>query len=366
MTGGEATSRPAAWHRAAPAAAVALVAFLLPGTGCVRGSSDPGVEAVIGSTGRSPGRFASPRSIAFDPATGDLCVVDRSGRIQRFEPAVEGAADAGIDGAGIDGADGGGGWRFANEWHLPAYQKGQPTGINYDRDGNLLVADTHYQRIRVFDPRTGELLRSFGGEGDGPGRFTQVRDVVQDSQGNIYAGDFNGPRDRIQKLDPTGEFLLDFGSTGSEPGQFRRPQGMAVHVLADGSETLLVADSCNHRIQRFDLDGRFVESWGGPGTGPGEFGYPYGIAVERRPGGDVFVVEWQNNRVQRFDADGDYLGSWGGPGREVGRLATPWDVALTVDERLAIADFGNDRVQIVRWPAGRVALVLPHSRGEAR
>ena len=122
---------------------------------------------------------------------------------------------------------------------------------------------------------------------------------------------------------------------------------MAIHLASDDAgETLLVADSCNHRIQRFSLDGEFIETWGRQGRGPGELSYPHGVAVERRSGGDIFVAEWQNNRVQRFDARGRPLGTWGSAGHGSGELATPWDVALGPDGRLLVADFGNNRVQI--------------------
>lgn len=323
------------------------IPVLLALPGCTGGRDEFPVEAVVGGPGRVDGRFVSPRAVAFDRRSGEICVVDRSGRIQRFAPA-----------------DGGGGpgsgsspprWTFQGAWYLEEYRNGQPTGLCFDREGRLLVADTHYQRILRYDPETGLLLESWGRPGSGPGEFTQVRDVVQDSAGAIYAGDYGGPIDRIQKFDGEGNFLLQFGSRGSGPGQFRRPQGLAVARDRSGRETLLVADSCNHRVQRFGLEGEFIVQWGTLGDGPGEFKYPFGVAAEEGPGGDIFVVEWSNNRVQRLDSEGRFRGFWGGPGREPGRMATPWDVARAPDGRLFVADFGNDRIQVFRWPEGLAA-----------
>ncbi len=51
-----------------------------------------------------------------------------------------------------------------------------------------------------------------------------------------------------------------------------------------------------------------LASWGGPGSGPGQFNGAYGVALDAS--GDVFVADFQNSRVQQFAADGTYLGQW--------------------------------------------------------
>ena len=43
---------------------------------------------------------------------------------------------------------------------------------------------------------------------------------------------------------------------------------------------MYVADSYNHRIQKFDSDGNFITKWGSKGTGDGEFNTPHGISVD--------------------------------------------------------------------------------------
>jgi hypothetical protein len=329
-------------------AAVLVSAVLISGvlTGCARSTSTPAplpdVSAVLGAYGKRPGSFVSPRAIAYDSRRQEICVVDRSGRIQRFGRAE---TDGGEPGE----------WKILKVWSLPDSEKGQPTGLHFDRSGRLLVADTHYQRILRYDVDTGALLSTFGGEGTGDGEFGQIRDVVEDRAGHLYAGDYGDFEERVVKFDEDGNFVLSFGKRGEGPAEFQRIQGMAVAIDARDQETLLVVDSCNHRVQRFTLDGQFLSSWGSPGRLPGQLRYPYGICVEPRPGGDIFVVEWGNNRIQRFDSDGRSRGCWGRAGRETGELATPWDVEWTAGGMLCVADFGNHRVQVFQCPDGLAA-----------
>ncbi len=62
----------------------------------------------------------------------------------------------------------------------------------------------------------------------------------------------------IQKFTAGGVFLKQWGSRGSGAGQFNYPWGIA----AAGDGTVYVADTSNHRIQLFTLDGEFVAWWG--------------------------------------------------------------------------------------------------------
>jgi len=262
--------------------------------------------------------------------TGAFHVADKTGRIQGFDAAG----------------------KLLCEWSLPDVQYGQPVGIALESDGNLLVNDSHYHRILRYSPDGSKLLASWGSEGTGPGQFTFGRDIVVDSEGFIYAGDYGGGNDRIQKFSRDGRFILEWGGMGTEPGKFQRPQGMAVEKRG-GDELLLVADAVNHRIQRFTMEGQWISSFGRLGQEDGALRYPYSVAVGAD--GTVFVCEYGNHRIQRFDPDGKSLGSWGRAGHGEGELAHPWDVAVGPDDRLYIADCENDRVQVIRWPAEIVA-----------
>jgi DNA-binding beta-propeller fold protein YncE len=299
---------------------------LIPG--CVA-HTDPALpELVWGRRGLADGRFIKPRAVAIDQQD-QLYIVDTTGRIQVF--------------------DGLGNW--LRGWVTPQITNGKPTGLaiqnRVGESARLLVADTHYYRMLVYE-LDGTLVESaqIGGvAGHQPGEFAFVTDAVSDAAGCFYIGEYNAS-DRIQKFDPDGKFMTSWGGNGNEPGKFVRPQSL----LIDG-DVLWVCDSCNHRIQRFDIrpsTPELIDIWGGPGEGPGEFYYPYDIAIAADR--SVVVVEHKNNRVQRFDAAGNWIASWGGPGIEPGQLNGPWGVVFDSQDHLYILDSSNHRVQRIALP----------------
>jgi len=105
---------------------------------------------------------------------------------------------------------------------------------------------------------------------------------------------------------------------------------------------ILVADSGNHRIQAFDELGSFVSAYGGPGSGPGQFQYPQGLAVDG--GGQVIVADMGNHRLQVLSFNGTSFGFL----RSITTgLLAPTGVAASGDGLIAVADTGNDRVVVL-------------------
>jgi sugar lactone lactonase YvrE len=302
--------------------ALAVVGMLIAASsiGCVPRQTGPNeADLIWGQRGITPGRFQKPRAIAID-SQDRLYIIDMTARIQMFD----------ADGKHLGG------------WKTPESKNGRPSGLTISNSETLLVADTHYYRMLVYDDQGNALEgETIGGQmGRAPGEFGFVTDVVQDSLGNYYIGEY-GDFDRIQKFSPEREFLLQWGTHGAEPGQFRRPQNMVV----DDKDQLWVADACNHRIQVFDGEGKLLKIWGAEGSEVGKLYYPYDLVLDGA--GHLYVCEYGNHRVQKFTLDGTSVACWGSHGRGPGQLHNPWALARDSQGRLHVLDSSNHRVQRV-------------------
>jgi DNA-binding beta-propeller fold protein YncE len=289
---------------------VALMMLFL--AGCARGDRP---DRVWGTRGVQDGEFVRPRAAVID--RGDrLWVVDFTARVQAFD---------------LDGK------HLGVMFRTPDFRNGRPSGLGLTRDGDLIVCDSHYHCLRVYDA-TGTELRVLGD----PGTLGYVSDAVQDADGFFYLSEF-GENDRITKLDASGRFVARWGASGTGPGQFQRLRALA---LGPGGD-LYCADACNHRVQVFTRAGEFVREFGGGGDEPGRMRYPYDVAFG--PGGELYVAEYGNQRVQKFTATGESLGVWGTPGGQPGQLNSPWALAVDRKGRVHVIDTENHRVQRVKF-----------------
>lgn len=189
----------------------------------------------------------------------------------------------------------------------------------------------------------------FGSQGQGDGQFDGPRGVAVAQNGDIYVADSRNHR--IQVFDANGQFKLAFGvlgkiddGTGLNGGTFNEPWGVAVGP--DGS--VYVADTWNHRIQKFTANGEFITMWGrfGQDGGLDAFYGPRAVAVG--PDGRVFVADTGNKRVVVFDGEGNGISSIGQGGFEPGFLDEPVGVGVDASGTLYVADTWNQRVQLFR------------------
>ena len=243
-------------------------------------------------------------------------------------------------------------------------QFNSPRGIAIGEDGTTYVVDSGNQRIQVFDP-SGNFVSMIAEPGEAPGQLG-IFGAGQSGAGGIAVADerlfvADTWNHRIQVFSLDGEFLYGWGSffdaqdspelTQSNPGEFYGPRGIAVH-----EGRVYVTDTGNERVQVFDLDGGFLEMWGQAGTGEGQLLEPVGIAVH---GETVYIADSHNARIARYSLSGELLDPW---------LVTVWDglrfyepyVAVTADGRLIATTSATNDIVIFE-PDGSTGPPLPAS-----
>jgi YD repeat-containing protein len=179
---------------------------------------------------------------------------------------------------------------------------------------------------------------AFGVNGTADGELKSPGDVALDAQGNLLVVDT--ANDRVQKFDPTGKFLAKFGSAGSGDGQINRPTAIAVGPNGD----VYVADAGNSRIQRFSSAGAFLSKFGSVGTGNGQFSGsgPEGIALDAA--GNIWVTDTYGGRLEQFSAAGVFLQAVGTKGSGGGQLGEPTGIDISPNGDILVADRQNDSV----------------------
>ena len=69
-------------------------------------------------------------------------------------------------------------------------------------------------------------------------------------------------------------------------------------LAVDADDNVYLADTGNHRIQKFDAGGQFLGVCGHLGTEPGLFFSPFGVAVDAA--GNLYVADTANSRIQKI------------------------------------------------------------------
>ena len=213
-------------------------------------------------------------------------------------------------------------------------------GADEGPDGNIYLLSRCLQNsctgrsepaLLKLDP-SGRLLLSWGS-----GMFDFPHGLDLDDEGNVWVADQRGHR--VVKFDAEGNHLLTIGERGNpgDPPLLNEPTDVIVTAAGDIfiTEGHSFAPGAN-RVTKWAADGTFVMSWGGTGSGPGEFNVPHTIALDSQ--GRLFVGDRANNRIQIFDQEGTLLDIWYQFGR-------PSGIAIGADDRIYVADsesYGTD------------------------
>lgn len=112
----------------------------------------------------------------------------------------------------------------------------------------------------------------------------------------------------IRRCSLDGDLLLTIG-TPRRPGQAGAPFNLPTDMAVDSQGCRYIADGYgNARVHKYSPEGQRLHSWGEPGQGSGQFDLPHCVRVDAED--RVLVADCGNNRIQIFDTDGAYLLQW--------------------------------------------------------
>ncbi|MDO9410485.1 hypothetical protein [Patulibacter sp.] len=319
---------------------VAALLTLLPIT-TARAAGPPLSPTVVGEDPFAGGVFRFPQGLGVDPRNGHVFVADQySGVVQAF--------------------DGGGAPLFTfggRATRGEAGRLGVVGGVAVDKQGRVFVLDAENDRVQVFSADDGRYITGFGNSSSFTLKSGSDREDSGITSGGIAVSQA-GPGSPVVAFiaDSGGDrilrYVLDAGSLQPAGGPkatsglgIKRPQGVGVNPAGD---RLYVPDNQNHRLLVLDATSLArIGSAGTFGSDPGEFKFPYDVAVDAR--NQAYVGDNINGRVNVFAADAlNFVGTFGGTGYRVGRFSIVRAVATNPADPAGgvwVADTANNRIQ---------------------
>ncbi|MCJ8166670.1 Ig-like domain-containing protein [Pontibacter sp. E15-1] len=328
------------------------------GTGAFGSTGDGGVA--------KDATLKAPTGLAFD-IDGNLYIAESSGnRIRRV--STDGIITT-YAGTGASSSTGDG--EAAKNATLKA-----PTGLAFDKDGNLYIAERGGNRVRRVSTdgiiTTVAGTGAFSSTGDGEdAKDATLKDpygLAFDIDGNLYIAESSG--NRVRRVS-TGGIITTYAGTGASSSTgdgaaaknatLRDPTGLAF----DKDGNLYIAERGDNRVRRVSTDG-IITTVAGTGafssTGDGEAAKdatlkaPTGLSFDKD--GNLYIAENMSYRVRRVATDGTITayagtGTFGSTGdggdAKNATMMRPFGLAIDKSGNLYIGEETGHRVRKVSW-----------------
>ena len=186
-------------------------------------------------------------------------------------------------------------YEIVDSWpKMPKYWSfGGPSGAAVNSDDEVYVFSRGVHPVTIWDT-DGNFISSWG-----EGKFRGPHGIHVAPDDHVWLTDMY--EHVVTKHAPGGERLLELGMRMMpSPAWDARPFNMPTGVASTPDGGVVVSDGYGgHRVHCFDADGNLRLSWGGPGSGPGEFALLHNIGVDGS--GRIFVCDREADRIQIFD-----------------------------------------------------------------
>ena len=209
-----------------------------------------------------------------------------------------------------------------HDWGVlpPEIKYGNTHGVCEDAEGHIYVhhtvnaASQSDDTMVVFDHK-GKFVRSWGKEYKGGAHGLLIR--KEGSQQFLYLCDIKN--DRVVKTTLTGEHVWEIGYPDESPAYQTEPDGkkkkyIPTNLAVAPNGDIYVGDGYGSSyVNHYNKDGKYLRTFGGLGSEPGQLNCPHGIICDTRGVEPVLMVaDRTNHRIQTFSLDGKHLGFIGG------------------------------------------------------
>ena len=228
----------------------------------------------------------------------------------------------------------------------------------YDAERHIWIVDDDLHVINVFTNDGSRLVRTLGERGvpgRGPNNFNRPTDIAWLPDGTFFVSDgYAGTR--VAKYDSDFNFLMDWGQPPVDPDNPGPYEFWSVHSIGISRDRrIFVADREHSRMQVFDENGNFLDMW--------PTGYESAVLTHVVTEDDyVWVADWNTDTLIKFDLEGRYQLSMGGPGPEPGRFDGVHQIHVDEEGNLYVTEVSNDRSQMFRPRPGADPETLIHRR----
>ena len=367
-----------------------LLDFTVPGAPA---SSCAGVTLTVG--GATP---SCSQSVGFDPTAPGV----RLGAVELFDAGGNLLGETLISGTGVGGLAvlvpgnvlpiaGDGNFLGPVVDNIPALnaELNAPTGVAKDGAGNLYIADSGHNLIRMVNAASGQIstiagtgTASYTGDHAAATAATlnTPSGVALDGAGNLYIADTGN--NAIRRVDAVTHVITTVAGNGSGLPGFAGDGSLAtsVTVLLNGPQSiavdtagdLYIADTNNQVIRAVSASTGVINTVAGDYFGPfgaGFGGYngdgvlatnatlnhPYSIAFDTA--GNLFIADTVNNRIREVNAGTQVIstvagdgtaGATGDAGQAIqAELNAPTGIALDPAGNLYISDTQNYKIRKV-------------------
>ena len=220
-----------------------------------------------------------------------------------------------------------------------------PMDLSVNEDEDLFILDAGNYRIQVMD-EDGDFLRKWNLRESSKEGFDEPVAMAMS-----YDEDFlvvlDSDEGEIRKYDLEGTFLNSFGESGIRKGTLDEP----IDLTVDSLGYIYVLDRARCKVLKYHKKGTFVSEWGKRGRGVKNFVDPISIAYSDELTGIIYVLDMGKKALLKFQRDGDF--------REI--IPIPPGILVNGTNLLKLESSKDNNLFILDAGLGRLVTLGPRS-----